>query len=133
MPEKPQIIFDGVCNLCNWAVDFVLRKDCRETFTFTAHQSDRGKKLLADLGLNNSGLYTIYLIENKKVYVKSTAVLKILKNLPFPWRLLYSFTIIPKFIRNRIYDLVARNRYNWFGKRNLCRVPSEKEKSRFLG
>ncbi len=132
MLDRPVILFDGECNLCNWAVNFVLHKDRREIFLFSPVQSDSGREILSKLGLSNREVETIYLLENDKVYSKSTAVLRIWGKLPYPWKLLVAFIIVPKCIRDIIYDVIARNRYGWFGKANSCGIPSEREKSRFL-
>ena len=132
MFNKPVILFDGQCNLCNWAVNFVLAKDRREIFLFSPMQSDRGREILTQLGFTNKAVETIYLLENKKTYSKSTAVLLILRQLPFPWKLSFAFIVVPTFLRDFIYHVVAKHRYIWFGKMNSCRIPSESEKSRFL-
>jgi predicted DCC family thiol-disulfide oxidoreductase YuxK len=130
--EKSIIIFDGICNLCNRLVDFIIRKDKKNRFVFAANQSESGKKILAQYNLDFSIVDTIYLIENNQVYSRSTAVLKIIKQLSFPWNWLYIFIIIPRFIREPIYRLIARNRYRWFGIRTSCRVPTAEERDRFL-
>jgi len=133
MSKRTVILFDGQCNLCNWAVNFVLDKDRREFFLFSPMQSDRGREILTQLGFTNKAVETIiYLLENKKTYSKSTAVLLILRQLPFPWKLSFAFIVVPIFLRDFIYDVVAKHRYVWFGKKNSCRIPSESEKSRFL-
>jgi len=132
MFEKPIILFDGECNLCNWAVDFVLDKDRRGIYVFSPRQSDSGRKILTKRGLENTDVETIYLVENNNIYSQSTAVLLILRRLPFPWKVLFVFIIVPRCIRDFVYDLIARKRYAWFGKRNSCRVPSQRENSRFL-
>jgi predicted DCC family thiol-disulfide oxidoreductase YuxK len=132
MLDRPVILFDGKCNLCNWAVNFVLHKDRREIFLFSPVQSESGRGVLSELGLKNREVETVYLLENDAVYSKSTAVLLILRRLPYPWRLLSTFIIIPKCIRDFVYDVVANNRYAWFGKKASCRVPGEREGNRFL-
>jgi predicted DCC family thiol-disulfide oxidoreductase YuxK len=132
MLDRPVILFDGECNLCNWAVNFVLHKDRRKIFLFSLDQSESGREILLELGLKNREVETVYLLENDEVYSKSTAVLRILGKLPFPWKLMVAFIIIPKCIRDVVYDVIARNRYLWFGKAGSCGIPSEREKSRFL-
>jgi len=132
MLEKPLILFDGKCNLCNRTVNFILRNDNREIFLFSPYQSESGKKILTKLGFRNTELKTVYLIENDEIYSRSTAVLLILKRLPFPWKLLFAFVIVPRSIRDSIYDVIAKSRYRWFGEMNSCRIPSEREKHRFL-
>jgi predicted DCC family thiol-disulfide oxidoreductase YuxK len=132
MFEKPLILFDGECNLCNWAVNFVLAKDVRGIFVFSPRQSDPGRRVLAKRGLENTDVETTYLLENENIYSRSTAVLLILRRLPLPWKLLFVFIIVPRCIRDFLYDVIARNRYAWFGKTSSCRLPTEWEKHRFL-
>jgi predicted DCC family thiol-disulfide oxidoreductase YuxK len=132
MFEKPMILFDGECNLCNWAVNFVLAKDRRGIFAFSPRQSDPGRRVLAKRGLENTDVETIYLVENDNIYSQSTAVLFILRRLPLPWKLLFVFIVVPRYVRDFLYDVIARNRYAWFGKTTSCRVPSPREKDRFL-
>lgn len=132
MFARPLILFDGECNLCNWAVNFVLSKDRRGIFIFSPRQSDPGRRVLAKLGLENTDGKTIYLLENDNIYSQSTAVLFILRRLPLPWKLLFVFIVIPRCIRDFLYDVIARNRYAWFGKTTSCRVPSQREENRFL-
>ncbi|MEE8380972.1 MAG: DCC1-like thiol-disulfide oxidoreductase family protein [Thermodesulfobacteriota bacterium] len=129
--KKSLIIFDGLCNLCNWTVNFVIKRDKKSIFNFTTCQSDAGKQILTADGLDIGEVSTVYLIENKTVYDKSTAVLRILKKLPFPWYLAYLLIVIPKRVRDYIYNLVARNRYRWFGIRNGCSIPNKKNKKNF--
>ncbi len=132
MVEKPLIVFDGECNLCNWAVNFVLGKDKGEIFLFSPNQSDSGREILTKLGLGRVGDETVYLIEKDKIYSRSTAVLLVLRRLPFPWKFLSACIIVPKSIRDFIYDVIAKNRYVWFGKMNFCRIPSQGERNRVL-
>jgi len=132
MKEKPIIIFDGVCNLCNSAVDFVLKRDQKKVFIFLPNQVMAGKKILEKYGIKDLKVKSVYLIEDKKIYQKSTAILRILKRLSFPWNIGYVFIVIPRPIRDFIYNIIAKNRYQWFGKRDVCRVLSDEEKARFL-
>jgi predicted DCC family thiol-disulfide oxidoreductase YuxK len=132
IPKKPLIIFDGLCSLCNWIVNFVLKRDRKKIFLFTAYQSKTGKQMMTAYGLDIGEVSTVYLIENKRVYDKSNAILKILKELPFPWNLSYlPIIVIPKHVRDCIYDLIARNRNRWFGIRNKCSIPNKKNKNFF--
>ncbi|NQU52590.1 MAG: DUF393 domain-containing protein [Bacteroidetes bacterium] len=119
--EKPILLFDGVCNLCNGAVNFVMKLDDKKQFYFVTLQSERGKELVA---INNISLETdsVILILENQVYLESEAVIQIAGLLPFPWNLFSVFQIIPVKIRNSIYSWIAKNRYRWFGKRNSCRV-----------
>ena len=132
--EKNIVLFDGVCNLCNSSVNYILKRDPKNRFLFASLQSDAAKKLLLQLNdekLKNN-LDSIIFIENNKVYSKSNAILRIAKILGFPYNLAYVFIIIPKFIRNNIYDTIAANRYNWFGKKESCMIPTKEYLDRFL-
>ncbi len=132
LENKSIIMFDGVCNLCNNAVQFIIKRDTKHFFLFTSLQSDAAKEILLHFKLKNSSFDSIILIENNKVYQKSTAIVKIAKNLSGIWKLGYSFIIIPSFIRDLFYDLIAKHRYNWFGKKDACMIPTPALKSRFL-
>ena len=129
---KSIILFDGVCNLCNSSVNFILKHDKKKRFIFTSLQSDAAKKILLQFTIKKINLDSIILIENGKVYEKSTAALKILKHLYNGYQLLYAFIIIPKFIRDWVYIIIAQNRYKWFGKKEECMFPTSEIKSRFL-
>ena len=128
MKEKPLILYDGECILCSRAANFILDKDKREVFLLSPNRSESGWTILEKFGVPFTDVKTILLLDNGKLYAKSTAVLLILRQLPFPWDLLSVFVVIPKGIRDFMYDLVARNRYKWFGKTNRCRMPGKKEK-----
>ena len=129
----PQIIFfDGVCNLCNNSVDFIMRRDNRRVFRYAPLQWGYAQNLLQDYQVDTSAMSTIILLKNEKVYNRSNAALEIARDLRFPWPLLYAFKIVPRFIRDWVYDIVSRNRYNWFGKKDTCRVPTAEESSLFL-
>ena len=132
--NKSVIIFDGVCNLCNSSVNIVLKNDTKNQFKFASLQSDAAKQILLQFKIKNdvNSLDRIILIENNRIYDKSTAALSILKKLQFPLNLGYFFMIIPKFIRDYIYDVIAKNRYKWFGKKKTCRVPTKEELAKFL-
>ena len=126
------ILFDGVCNLCNGFVQFVIKHDCRAYFKFTTLQSEAGREILQQTNFSNNALDTVILVENGKVYVRSTAALKILARLDGFWPITYAAIILPAFLRDIIYMGVARNRYRWFGKQESCMVPTPELKSRFL-
>ena len=126
------ILFDGVCNLCNSSVDFILKKDRKGAFIFASIQSEQGKKVIAELGLEELCVKSVALIDDKEVYFQSTAILRILRKLSFPWNVFYLFIIIPRPIRDFFYNIISRNRYEWFGKRDMCRLPTDREKDRFL-
>jgi predicted DCC family thiol-disulfide oxidoreductase YuxK len=126
------ILFDGVCNLCNSSVQFVLQHDNKNQFLFASLQSDAAHKLLLQFNYENDEMMSIILIEDDKIYDKSTAALKIGKKLHPPWNFLYSFIIIPKALRDFIYNIIANNRYRWFGKRETCLLYNGKYKNRFI-
>ena len=129
---QPLLLFDGVCNLCNSSVQFVLNKDKQNKFTFASLQSDAAKEILLQFGETNLNLDSIILITDAKIYSKSSAILKVSKLIGGFYSLSIIFYIIPKFIRDKMYDFVAKNRYKWYGKRESCMVPTNELKSRFL-
>lgn len=126
------IFFDGVCNLCNGAVQFIIARDYRNVFQFASLQSGFAKEKLAPYGIVPDQHQSIILLRDGKVYQQSSAALRIAKNLSWLWPLLYGFIIIPPFIRDALYRFVANNRYRWFGKRESCWLPDAALKSRFL-
>ncbi|OGU77772.1 MAG: hypothetical protein A2V93_10880 [Ignavibacteria bacterium RBG_16_34_14] len=126
------ILFDGVCNFCNFWVNFLLDRDKKDKFRFTALQSETGEKLLKKFNLSTEDFDTFVLIVGDKYYVRSTAALLVAKNLTGLWKMLYVFIIIPKQIRDFLYNLVAKNRYKLFGKKETCRIPTTIERSKFL-
>lgn len=125
------IFFDGVCNLCNNAVQFIIKRDRSKKFKFASLQSEFAQKELVKRGFNPQPLLTIVLLSGQSIYTKSDAALKIARHLNKGWPLLYIFIIIPRFLRNVIYDFISLNRYKWFGKRNQCMIPSPDLESRF--
>lgn len=133
MIEQQRIIlFDGVCNLCNASVIFILGRERKRTFHFASIQSEVGRELLAWCGLPPNYLQAVVLIDRGKVYLGSTAALKIGQHLRFPWSFLSHLGfIVPRFIRDWVYNQIAQNRYQWFGKRDVCMVPTQELKSRF--
>ena len=131
--DKIILLFDGVCNACNASVNFVLRHDRNDRFRFCALQSASGKALLNQHGKDPEALDTLVLIEGEKVYLRSSAALRILRHLPGMWPLLYGFIAVPPFLRDAVYKLIARNRYKWFGKRTACRVPDAATRLKFIG
>ncbi len=130
--QYPVILFDGVCNLCNGSVEFIINRDRMGEFRFASLQSDTAKHLISKLDIPNDTMDSIILVENNKQYFKSSAVLHICRKLGGLWPLLYIFILVPVSIRDYFYDIVARNRYRWFGKRENCMVPSKELESRFL-
>ena len=132
MENNGIILFDGVCNLCNGSVNFIIDRDKNHYFKFSAQQSAAGNRFLNEYQLPDSILQTIVLIEDEKYYTRSTAALRIARKLDGAWPLMYGFIIIPQFIRNAIYNVIANNRYKWFGKSETCRIPTPELKSLFL-
>ena len=126
------ILFDGECNLCNGWVDFVMRRDRAERFRFVSLQSDVARTLLGARRSADPLPDTIVLLEGGHTFERSAAVLRILRGLGFPWSVFSLFTIVPRPVRDWTYNLIARNRYRWFGKRATCRVPTPAERARFL-
>ncbi|WP_271424518.1 thiol-disulfide oxidoreductase DCC family protein [Aequorivita sinensis] len=126
------ILFDGVCNLCNGAINYVIKRDPNNVFKFAALQSEIGQELTAKFKIDGSKIDSIILIDGDKHYEKSTAALYIAKHLSGAYPLLFGFIIVPKFIRNAVYDYVARNRYKWFGKKDKCMIPTAELKNKFL-
>lgn len=129
----PIILFDGICNLCNSSVDRVIRWDRKKVFRFASLQSEFAKNLLNNTSVNPRDLDSIVYFHQGKVKQKSNAVMAIVLKLGFPYSLLYVFKLVPRFLRNYVYDIVARNRYQWFGEKETCRIPTEEEKSLFMG
>ena len=132
MDKKAIILFDGVCNLCNSSVQFVIKHDRSENFLFAALQSQTGQALLKQYNLPQQGFDSFVLMQNEKVFLKSTAALHVAKQLNGPAKLLYGFIIVPAFIRNAVYNFIAKNRYKWFGKKDSCMMPTPTLQSRFL-
>jgi len=130
--EHAVVLFDGVCNLCNGAVNFVIDRDPDGYFRFAPLQSDVGEKILADTDAADALLDTIVLVEDGEVYDRSGAALRIARYLTGLWPLLYAFIIVPRPLRDAVYDWIAANRYRWFGKRDQCRLPTPNLKERFL-
>lgn len=130
--DQKIILFDGVCNLCNSSVTLVIKNDPKNKFKFAALQSEKGQLLIAKHQIDPSKTDSIILIEQNKAYVKSTAALRIARQLSGAYPLLYTFIIIPNFIRNWVYDYVAKNRYKWYGKQESCMIPTPELKEKFL-
>ena len=131
--DKKLILFDGVCNLCNASVQYVIKHDKKNLFLFTPLQSDTGKQIIHAYNIDTSKTDSILLYTPEKgIYYKSTAALKIATNLKFPINLMAGFFIVPTSIRDLLYNYIAKNRYNWFGKRESCMIPTPELKSKFL-
>lgn len=131
--NKELVLFDGVCNLCNSSVQFIIRNDKKNVFLFSTLQGKIGQEIVSDFNIDTTKTDSILLYSHKNgISIKSTAALKIAKQLKFPINFLVVFMIVPKFLRNWIYDLIARKRYKWFGKQNECIVPTTGLKAKFL-
>ena len=130
--DKSILIFDGVCNFCNATINFVMKRDRRARFLFASNQSDEGAELLRSFQIDPDNAQSVFLIEGDRIWSKSDAALRVARRLSFPWNLGYAAIVIPKFVRDPVYDWIARNRYRWFGKRDICRLPNEAERARFL-
>ena len=126
------VLFDGVCNLCNGAVNFIIDRDPDGYFRFAPLQSDVAEQLLAGTDAADAPLDTIVLVEDGAAYVRSTAALRIARRLSGLWPLLSAFLVVPRPLRDAVYDWIAANRYRWFGRREQCRVPTPGLKDRFL-
>lgn len=133
------ILFDGICNLCNSFVQWLIAHDPGSRFRFGALQSVASERLLAEHGQNHQprtsgqfGLDTVLYVRQGKVLTRSTAVLHIAKDLGGPWSVLYGFILVPRFLRDAVYNRVANHRYSWFGKRNSCMLPTPEIRARFI-
>lgn len=135
IPENKQLIlFDGVCNLCNSSVLFVIKRDKNNTFLFAPLQGDIGNEIMKSFNIDQNQVDSILLYDpkHKRLRIKSSAALHIGKKLGFPINLLVVFLIVPNFIRNWVYDYVAKNRYKWYGKREACMIPTPELQAKFI-
>ena len=134
LPEHKQLIlFDGICNLCNASVNYVIKHDKKDVFRFAALQSEIGKLIVNEFNNDIKKIDSIILFsEEQKLSYKSTAALKIAKHLGFPQNMMVVFFIVPAFIRNWVYDYIAKSRYKWYGKRDTCMVPAPELQNKFL-
>ena len=131
--HKQLILFDGVCNLCNTSIQFVIQNDKKNQFVFAALESSIGQKIINHYNIDTSKLDSILLYSRENgLSIKSTAALTIAKQLNSPVNLLSLFLVIPSFIRDTVYDFIAKNRYKWFGKKEVCMIPTPELKSKFL-
>jgi predicted DCC family thiol-disulfide oxidoreductase YuxK len=135
MASPAIVLFDGVCNLCHGAVQFIIDRDPKGRFHFASLQSERGQALLREHGVAPTAgdPDTIYLIEDGRLFDRSTAALRIARQLSFPWWLGAAGLVLPRVLRDVAYRFVARNRYRWFGRTNECRVPTPELRARMLG
>ena len=130
--ERVIVVFDGVCNWCNFWVTFTITRDPSGKFKFGLLQSDEAKEIMNALGLSVDDFQTFLLIEQGKVYQKSTAALRVLRQLAGFWPILYCFIVVPKTLRDGVYDFIARHRYKWMGKSQTCRVVAPEDRGRFV-
>jgi len=130
--NNPVVLFDGVCNLCSGAVQFIIKHDPEKQFRFASLQSKFGEEVMKHFNLPIDQFNSFILLENEKIYTRSTAALKVSKKLTGIWSFAYGFIIIPRFIRDAVYNLIARRRYKWFGKKNECWIPTPELRSLFL-
>lgn len=132
--DKKIVLFDGVCNLCNSSVNKVISHDKNDVFRFASLQSDVGIAIQKHLQIDTKNLDSIILYEPGKAYYhKSTAALKIMNEFGGFWKLTQVFYIFPEFLRNIVYDYIAKNRYKWYGKQESCTIPTPELKAKFLG
>jgi predicted DCC family thiol-disulfide oxidoreductase YuxK len=127
------ILFDGVCNWCNAWVSFTIAHDPDGQFKFGTLQSEQAQRILHELGLSTADYQTVLLLEGCRVYAKSTAALRVIRQLSWWWPLYYLCVLVPASIRDVVYDFVARHRYRWMGRATTCRVPTQAEGDRFVG
>lgn len=132
LKNKGIVLFDGYCNLCSGSVTFILKRDKKDYFRFTSIQSEIGQQYLSNIKISTELNNSVILIEDGRVYYKSTAALRIAKKLKGLWFLLYVFIIIPSPIRDYIYMVISKNRYKWFGRKTECFLPEEKYKHYFF-
>lgn len=130
--DETIVLFDGVCNLCNGFVRFIIPRDRKGRIRFASLQSETGQRLLREWGLPTDDVGSVIVIDNGELYTKSTAALKIARKLGGFWSSLYALILIPRFLRDPLYDWIARNRYKWFGKTEACLFPAAELKQRFL-
>ena len=132
LEPKPIVYFDGVCNLCTSAVQFILKHDKKQQFIFATLTSHAGINAIKQVSKTEDKIESVILCYRGRYYTKSSAVLLSFKLLGGAWQLLYPLILIPSFIRNAVYDIVGRNRYKWFGKRKDCTIPSSENMKRFV-
>ncbi len=131
--SNPKILyFDGVCNLCAGAVQFVLKRNKKQNILFASLQGKAGQAMLQQFGLSQTQFNSLVFVEDGKMYQQSTGAIRLTRHLGAAWPLLMVFLIVPAFIRNAVYNWVAKNRYKWFGKKNECWLPTPDLKKRFL-
>jgi predicted DCC family thiol-disulfide oxidoreductase YuxK len=133
MTSAPAIVlFDGVCNLCNASVRFIAERDPHGRFRFAALQSDTGRRLLEEHGLDAGELSTVVVVADGRAYTRSDAALRVARGLGRGWPALGALRIVPRLVRDAAYGVVARNRYRWFGRKDECMIPTPEMRARFL-
>lgn len=130
--SKGVILFDGVCNFCNSSVNFIINHDKKDFFRFTPLQSEIGIKISEKYNLDSGNLKSVILVEKGRIYTKTTAALRIAKQLSGGWPLLYAFIIVPAPIRDVVYNIIAKYRYKWWGERDACMIPTPEIRKKFL-
>lgn len=126
------VYFDGVCNFCNGFVNFMIPRDKKDYFRFAPLQSEVGQIFQAEHHLPSNNLETFYLYENGRVYSRSTAALRLMRHLSALWPSMYTFIILPRWLRDFFYNMISKNRYRWFGKRDTCMVPTKEVRMKFI-
>ena len=126
------VLFDGVCNLCNRSVQLLLKIDRKKRLIFGSLQSEKAQSILEQYGVNPAEMNSILFVKDGKIYRESDAILNICKTIGGIWKIFYLFIFLPRFLRNPLYRLIARHRYQWFGKRESCLLPSSEWKERFM-
>ena len=132
MDLHPVVLFDGVCNYCNAMVNFIIRRDKKKVFRFAPLQSEAAQEILRQYHFPQMNFDSFILVENDKIHQRSDAALRLYNKLPWYWKWTQIFWIFPKFIRDGVYNVIARNRYKWFGKKDQCMVPAPEVRERFL-
>lgn len=126
------VLFDGVCNLCNSSVNWIIDHDKKNEFRFASLQSEYGQRMVQQYNISGNYMDTVVLIKNDRAYLRSAAVLQVLKGIGGIYSLALVFNIFPAFIRDVVYNFIAKNRYRWFGKQESCRIPSPELKAKFI-
>jgi len=132
LSDKRIILFDGLCNLCSWSVQFILKRDSKDYFRFSSMQSEVAEQLSNEFNIPKGFYQSLVLKENNSVYFKSDAVLRIAKKLKGLWPVFYVFILVPKPVRDYIYNIIALNRFKWFGKKEVCFLPEKNYSGKFL-
>lgn len=132
METKKIIFFDGVCSFCNFWVKFAFKRNKKRNLYYAALQDEKSKEILARYNIDTSKLISVVFIDKGKAYTKSSAALQICKYLNPFWNFAFILILIPKFLRDPIYDLIGKNRYKWFGKKDACMIPSKEMRAQFL-